>query len=400
MITRYKEFITEKNIPVKIELPDDIYQIKKEFDKVGKKLYVVGGAVRDFYQNMEPHDIDLVTDAQPEESKEILKDKFNVSDEQGKSFGVLRIYTDSEPEGYELATFRKDISKGRDTKGSGEKVEIGKHITIEDDVKRRDLRQNALFYDIDKEEIVDLVGGVEDIDKNIMTAVGNASERFIEDRLRILRLFRFTSRNLSKISQTTIDAVKKDKRLRNVSPIDDVSQERIVEEFVKSVDWASKHKKLESLNYYLELLEKYDMFSEMFPELIINIENIKTFNLSVIFALLFKENDIEVLRSKLSKYKFPNNIANVACFLLRLKDNINNLDKVSSLYKEKKRYHVDNDTILEFADLYNFNDNYLQAFLKFEPKIDTGDIIKKGLKGPEIGAEVKKREIEEFKKLL
>ena len=220
MITKFKIF--EKNIPFKIELPEDIYQIKKEFDKAGKKLYIVGGAVRDLYQNRKPHDIDLVTDAQPDESKQILKGKFNVSDEQGKSFGVLRIFTEDEPAGYELATFRKDISKGRDTKGNDVKVEIGKHITIEDDVKRRDLTQNALFYDIDKGEIVDLVGGIEDIDRNVISAVGDASQRFIEDRLRILRTFRFASRNKSKISQSTINAIIKDKRLRNISTVDDV----------------------------------------------------------------------------------------------------------------------------------------------------------------------------------
>ena len=357
-------------------------------------------AVRDFLIGIVPHDIDLVTDALPEESKQILKDKFNVSDEQGKSFGVLRIFTKSEPSGYELATFRKDIAKGRDTKGNDVKVEIGKHITIEDDVKRRDLTQNALFYDIDKGEIVDLVGGIEDIDKNIISAVGDASERFIEDRLRILRTFRFASRNKSKISQTTIDAILKDKRLRNISTIDDVSQERIVEEFIKAVDWASDHKNMEALVYYLKLLEKYGMFEEMFPELDIDIDNINTFNLIVIFALLFRDNDIERLRSKLRKYKFPGDIADPACFLLRLRENIHNLDKIPALYKEKNRYHVDNETILEFANLYDFNDNYLKAFLKFNPKIDSLEIMNQGFKGHEIGAEVKRKEIEEFKSLL
>ena len=400
MITKYTQFITEKNIPIKIDLPDDIYQIKKEFDKHGKKLYVVGGAVRDFYQKINPHDIDLVTDALPEESKRILKGKFNVSDEQGKSFGVLRIFTENEPKGYELAAFRKDISRGRDTKGDQPKVEIGKHITIEDDVNRRDLKSNALFYDIDKEEIVDLVGGIEDIDNNVISAVGEASERFIEDRLRILRCMRFSSRNLSKISQSTTDAIKKDKRLRNVSKIDDVSQERIAEEFIKAVDWASENKKLESLKYYLELLKEFDMFEEMFPKLDININNISTFNLSIIFALLFRNNDIDKLRSKLRKYKFSNPIADKACFLLRLKNEIKNLNKIPFMYKEKVRYHVDNETILEFANLYNFNDNYLKAFLKFQPKIDTAQIMKLGYKGAEISAEVQKREIEEFKKLL
>lgn len=399
MITKFRIF--EKNIPLKIDLPDDIYQIKKEFDKAGKKLYVVGGAVRDLYQNRKPHDIDLVTDAQPSESKEILKGKFNVSDEQGKSFGVLRIYTKSEPAGYELATFRKDISKGRDTKGDAPKVEIGNHITIDDDVKRRDLTQNALFYDIDKGEIVDLVGGIEDIDNNIISAVGDASERFIEDRLRILRVFRFASRNQSKISQSTIDAILKDKRLRNVSPIDDVSQERIIEEFAKAVDWASDHKKIDALHYYLESLNKYGMFEEMFPDLDINTSDINTFNIIIIFALLFRDNDIEKLRSKLRKYKFPGDIADPSCFLLRLRDNLEDINKIPLLHKEKVRFHVTAGTIIEFAKLYELNSKYIIAFLKFEPvKVDIDEFMKLGISGADIGIETQKRNIEKFKKLL
>lgn len=399
MITKFRIF--EKNIPLKIDLPDDIYQIKKEFDKAGKKLYVVGGAVRDLYQNRKPHDIDLVTDAQPSESKEILKGKFNVSDEQGKSFGVLRIYTKSEPAGYELATFRKDISKGRDTKGDAPKVEIGNHITIDDDVKRRDLTQNALFYDIDKGEIVDLVGGIEDIDNNIISAVGEASERFIEDRLRILRVFRFASRNQSKISQSTIDAILKDKRLRNVSPIDDVSQERIIEEFAKAVDWASDHKKIDALHYYLESLNNYGMFEEMFPDLDINTSNINTFNIIIIFSLLFRDNDIEKLRSKLQKYKFPGDIADPSCFLLRLRDNLENINKIPLLHKEKVRFHVTAGTIIEFAKLYKLNSKYIIAFLKFEPvKVDIDEFMKLGISGVDIGIETQKRNIEKFKKLL
>jgi len=400
MITKFTKFITEKNIPLKIELPNDIYQIKKEFDKAGKKLYVVGGAVRDLYQNIKPHDIDLVTDAQPDESKQILKGKFNVSDEQGKSFGVLRIYTKDEPAGYELATFRKDISRGRDTKGTDAKVEIGKHITIEDDVKRRDLTQNSLFYDIDKEEIIDLVGGVKDIKNGIIRAVGEPSERFSEDRLRLLRVCRFASRGRLKIDQKTSDAIMKDKRLRNVSPIDDVSQERIVEEFKKSVDWSLAHNNIGSLQYYLELLEKYGMFEEMFPELNINIDGINTFNLIIIFTLLFRDNDVETLKVKLKKCKFPNILANTVFFLLTLNNDIRDLNKIPTLYKDKIRYHVDNDTIEEFAILYDFNNNYLQAFLRFQPKIDTAKIMALGFKGPEISAEVKRKEIEEFKKLL
>jgi tRNA nucleotidyltransferase (CCA-adding enzyme) len=397
-IKKYKYFLLE-NVNVEMPLPNDIIKIAKLYHDNGKDLFVVGGSVRDFLQGKTPHDYDLVTNALPEESKKILK-TMNVSDEQGKKFGVLRIYTKYEPLGYEVASYRKDISGGRDNKGENQKVEMGHHLTIEDDCLRRDFTMNSLYYDINKKKIIDLVGGIEDIKNGIIRAVGEPSERFSEDRLRLLRACRFASRGSFKIDKKTSKAIIKDKRLRNISTVDDVSQERIVEEFIKAVDWSSEHKNLESLKYYLELLDKYKMFEEMFPELDIDINNINTFSLIVIFALLFRNNNIDILRSKLREYKFPGDIADPACFLLRLKENLHNLDKIPALYKEKKRFHVDNETILEFAKLYNFNDNYLKAFLKFNPKIDSIEIMNQGFKGAEIGAEVKRKEIEEFKSLL
>ena len=397
-IKKYKYFLLE-NIKVEMPLPDDIIKIAKLYHDNNKELFVVGGCVRDFLQGKMPHDYDLVTNALPEESKKILT-RMNVSDEQGKKFGVLRVYTKDEPNGYEIASYRRDISGGRDTKGDKEKVEMGHHLTINDDCLRRDITANSLYYDINKKEIIDLVGGVEDIQNGIIKAVGEPSERFREDRLRLCRVIRFAARGELKIDKKTSDAIQKDKRLRNVSDIDDVSQERIGEEFVKAVDWSSAHKKIESLHYYLELLEKYDMFSEMFPGLDINIDNINTFNIFIIFALLFRDNDIEKLREKLREHKFSKNISDVVCFLLKLKKEIRDFDKISAAYKEKLRCHVDNETILEFAKLYNFDDNYLKAFLRFQPKINAGELMKQGFKGIGLGIEIKKREIEEFKKLL
>jgi len=397
MITKFKIFEERINLG-KMDLPDDIIKLYNIFKTNNFNLLVVGGAVRDFIKKQKPHDIDLVTNAKPEEIINLLNNKYKI-DLQGKQFGVVRVFTKESPLGIEIASYRTDLVKGRDNKGIHKKVDT-ENATIESDAERRDFSGNALYYDIGSDEIIDLVGGVDDIRNNIIRAVGDPLQRFEEDRLRILRACRFASRNHSKISKSTIDAIIKDKRLRNVSAIDDVSQERIVEEFIKAVDWSAEHKKMDSLNYYLELLKKYGMFEEMFPDLNININNINTFNLKIIFALLFRNNDIDKLRSKLRKYKFPNIIADSACFLLRLKENIKNLDKIPILYKEKIRFHVDNKTIEEFADLYNFNDNYLQAFLIFNPRVDATKIMKLGYKGAQIGAEVKKREIEEFKKLL
>ena len=97
-----------ENLNTEIPLPNDIIEISNAYIKAGKDIFLVGGAVRDFIQGVKPKDWDLVTNALPNESKDILKG-FRVSDEQGKNFGVLRVYTKDEPEGYEIASYRRDI---------------------------------------------------------------------------------------------------------------------------------------------------------------------------------------------------------------------------------------------------------------------------------------------------
>lgn len=88
-----------------MNLPSDVIRIAELYTRAGKKLYVVGGAVRDFLQDRKPKDFDLATDATPDESLAILKPKFKTI-EVGKSFGVVvAITADGE---YEIATFRKD----------------------------------------------------------------------------------------------------------------------------------------------------------------------------------------------------------------------------------------------------------------------------------------------------
>lgn len=102
-----------KKISTNIPLTNDIIEVSNAYIKAGKDIFLVGGAVRDFIQGKEPKDWDLVTNALPEESKEILKD-FKLSDEQGKNFGVLRLYTKDEPEGYEIASYRIDKYESED----------------------------------------------------------------------------------------------------------------------------------------------------------------------------------------------------------------------------------------------------------------------------------------------
>jgi len=395
MITNFLNFLFENKQMI---IPQDILNLHDIFKSKNKELMLVGGCVRDLIMGIKPHDFDLVTNAKPDEIIKILKDKYRV-DLQGKQFGVVRVFTKNFPEGLEIASYRKDLSKGRDNKSDTQKVDI-ETADIYSDSQRRDLKMNALYYDIDKQEIVDLVGGLEDINKNIISAVGNPSERFIEDRLRILRTIRFASRNISKISINTENAIKSDKRLRNISIIDDVSQERIIEEFMKAISWSIDQKNLNSLNYYLQLLDEYELFEEMFPNLTINIDNIISLNIFIILALLFRDNNIDYLKNQLKINKFPNNIVNVIYFLLKFKNEINNVNNIPALYKEKIRFKIKNDTINQFANILNFNNNFVKAFLKYEPKINTVELINLGFKNIELGKEIKKREIEQFKELL
>ena len=174
----------EVRVKMDFDLPQDILQIKDVFQKNKFKLYIVGGAVRDLIKKETPKDFDLATDAIPDKVEEIMNKAGFKTLPTGKQFGVINVFTkDNE---YEIATFRKD--------GVGRKPEVKIGSTIESDAARRDLRINALYYDIDTHEVIDLVGGLNDLKNGTVQTVGNAQQRFEEDPLRILRFFRFFSR--------------------------------------------------------------------------------------------------------------------------------------------------------------------------------------------------------------
>lgn len=391
-IKRYIQFVNENKISTEIPLPNDIIEISNAYIKAGKDIFLVGGAVRDFIQGIKPKDYDLVTNALPEESKKILKD-FNVSDEQGKNFGVLRVYTKDEPEGYEVASYRRDISGGRDTKGDDQKVEMGPNVTINDDCLRRDLTMNALFYDIKNKQIVDLVGGVDDIKRGIVRSVGDASQRFIEDRLRICRIFRFAARTGGEIDAETAKAIRNDNRLRGVGPTDDVSQERIWDEFKKSFKQAKDYRN------YLNFFTKFDMWSEVFPGSEINTDLVDSKDFVVVIANLFKLESPEGLEKRLVQdYKIESETATKIVFLIRLLKLTP--DTSFDMHKSKLQCHIEDKTILEWFRVLGINDPVKIKFVEYKPTTSAQELMSQGFKGKSLGDEIKRLEIENFKKML
>jgi tRNA nucleotidyltransferase/poly(A) polymerase len=168
-----------------IDLPKEIQTLNNAFKQSGYKLYIVGGAVRDVLLRKVPKDYDFTTAAKPEEVVNILNNYGIYNFPKGEAFGVVSAVINGEE--FEIATFRSDETKGRHPE-----VKIG--VSIESDAARRDLRINALYYDIENSKIIDLVGGLDDLKNGVIQMVGNPQDRFEEDPLRILRFFRFFNR--------------------------------------------------------------------------------------------------------------------------------------------------------------------------------------------------------------
>ena len=372
-------------------IPDSVKELHQLFKSKGKKLYLVGGSVRDFLTGDKPKDFDLATDALPDEVLEIVGDKFRTN-LQGKAFGVVVVYTDEIPEGMEIATFRKDISKGRNPE-----VQLG--VTIEDDVKRRDITYNALFYDLDKREIIDLTEGRKDLEGGITRMVGEPIERFDEDSLRILRAFRFASRYGHPLHIDTEKAIKKRKQLENIDPdtgeMVRISQERIWDEMFKA--W----KQAKDYNHYLDFFTEYDMWDEVFPGANINTNLVDSKNIFVVFANLFRNEPIKGLEDRLIQdYKIPDSpdsgkLVSKIIFLISLLNF--NPDDVMKFYKERQRVSIEDSTILEWIDVNGIEDEYLIKFVNYKPTVSAKELMDKGFKGAELGKEIKRLEIEKFK---
>jgi len=389
-IRKYDNFINRGG-NTEIPLPNDIIEISNAYIKAGKDIFLVGGAVRDFIQGIKPKDYDLVTNALPNESKEILG-KFNVSDEQGKKFGVLRVYTKDEPEGYEIASYRRDISGGRDTRGEDQKVEMGRGVTIEDDCNRRDLTMNALFYDIKNKKIVDLVGGVQDIKNGIIRTVGDASKRFDEDRLRICRIFRFAARTGGVIDPKTSQAIQKDNRLRGISPKEDVSQERIWEEIKKAF------KQSKSFIRYLDFFNQFDMWGEVFPGIDVNKEIKPCKFLTSYMAQLFKFADLRTLERKMvMDFRIEIEISKKVVFLLRFKELTSST--AFEMYKNFKRCNLSKEELLEWMEVEKLDGNDFLKFLRYKPSVSSQELMDQGYKGAELGQKIWELEKLNFERL-
>lgn len=399
----FLETVEEKfhSMKADIPLPAAVYTLSELFARQGASLFAVGGVIRDFLYShhhggkFSPKDVDLATEAPPEKVMAILGSPAALAHNiktfpKGEAFGVISAVVDGEE--YEIATFRED---GQYT--DGRRPDSVSFSTPAKDAQRRDLTYNALFYDIHKKEIRDYNlnhegegQGLHDIKNLVARPVGNARDRFQEDKLRIPRLVRFFSRfNPGYIKQhldkNTLAAIEEFKDLAGVSP------ERIVAEFTGGLQ-----KSASPVNY-LKNYEATGLLPAVFPGLQVDMHDVDRIgdvrNIKAVLAWLLKQGDPKAVRIQLNRLKYANDISDATAFLVKLYRfdvrQVAQLLKHRDLHKQLESPELQaagqktlTTDVLDFARISG-QEAELRHFLNYQPTVRSQDFTH--LQGKAIG---------------
>ena len=203
---------------MKFDLPQNIKFVLDTLISNGHSAYIVGGCVRDLLCGKLPNDYDITTSALPQMTQSL----FEKTIATGIKHGTITVVINNEP--IEVTTYRTE-SAYNDSRHPENVNFVSK---VDDDLARRDFTVNAMCYN-EKDGLIDLFGGIKDINSKTLRAVGNAETRFTEDALRILRLFRFASTLQFDIEHKTFNAA-----LKCANLLKNISAERIFTELKKS----------------------------------------------------------------------------------------------------------------------------------------------------------------------
>ena len=268
-------------------------KLLKELTSHDYKAYIVGGFVRDYLLGRESQDIDVCTNATPKEIKEVFEDSFLPTEDYGSvvvnKYGVR----------FEITTFRKEFSYQDHRKP----VEIQYIDDLYQDLLRRDFTINAICID-ENGEVIDFLGGRDDLDRKLIRTIGDADDRFQEDALRILRAIRFAT-----VLDFQLDASVSSAILETRHLLSELSYQRKKEELDKI--FASGH-----ADKGIDLLLQYHLDKNLELEKLSQVEN--TDSVIGIWSVL----DVDLL------YPFSNNEKEMMADI-RKAMSLNNLDPMA-----------------------------------------------------------------------
>lgn len=317
---------------IKIDIPKYPKEIIETLESNGYQAYLVGGCVRDSILGVEAFDYDITTDAAPSEIKKIFKRTIDT----GIAHGTVSVlfYDEGKPLTYEVTTFRID-GEYKDGRHPEDVIFVN---DLKDDLLRRDFTANAMAYN-EITGLIDLFGGLHDLDKKIIRAVGDPIERFTEDALRLMRAVRFSAKLGFSIEEDTKNAI-----IKLASNLSKVSKERVNVELTKTLTSNNPT----NVKLYFDFgLSKY--IAKGFDK----IESGKidpNLSIHLAYACFFYNTDTNNAVRILKELKFDNSNINKISLLL----------KGRRIYKNIKKYY-DNKNIekfeLEIKDLI-FNLKY------------------------------------------
>ena len=268
-------------------------KLLKELTSHDYKAYIVGGFVRDYLLGRESQDIDVCTNATPKEIKEVFEDSFLPTEDYGSviviKYGIR----------FEITTFRKEFSYQDHRKP----VEIQYIDDLYQDLLRRDFTINAICID-ENGEVIDFLGGRDDLDRKLIRTIGDADDRFQEDALRILRAIRFATVLDFQLDTSVSSAILETRHL-----LSELSYQRKKEELDKI--FASGH-----ADKGIDLLLQYHLDKNLELEKLSQVEN--TDSVIGIWSVL----DVDLL------YPFSNNEKEMMADI-RKAMSLNNLDPMA-----------------------------------------------------------------------
>ena len=340
---------------------------------------LVGGVVRDAIRGENIKDIDLATKISPKKTARILRDNsFKVID-YAQGHGTISVLSKNGKSLYQITTLRKDI----DTDGRHAKVIFTREFYS--DVIRRDFTINSIYADFDG-KLYDPLGGIKDLNQSKIKFIGDPDDRIKEDRLRILRYFRFLSYYCDKREQVEINSLKS--CIKNFNAINHLSRERVRGEFVKLIEGNNP-------SFPLKIMKKNNLLDIIIPKLndvrIQDIYYLKKIPGKCLIKLAYLALSANIDMIVVSKYlslsnKTKNHLIKISA---NLNLPVNILEIKKNIYKMGAELAKDNYILLSSIASKRPSKDILKFIDKWQvPKfpINGNDIVKTGIKdGAQIG---------------
>lgn len=232
------KYITEAALHVTQTLADNGYE-----------AYIVGGAVRDLMQGLQPKDFDVATNARPEQIVKLFRRSRII----GRRFRIVHVPFKRDL--IEVTTFRSANTDSQEVDLHGRVLRDNEFGDLKDDASRRDLSVNALYYDTKRQVVLDYHGGVDDLRDQTLRIIGDPITRFREDPVRMLRVLRFMAKLNFDIDAATLNSMNQCKPL-----LGNIPQARMFDEMLKF--FTTGHAQAS-----LDILQSHDFTAYLMPVL-------------------------------------------------------------------------------------------------------------------------------------